>query len=56
MFVYVFNNKDKEELLERGYVLVLEDPRNSIYVFENTEESVFDLSDIKFTYSDVIAI
>lgn len=34
-FIYVMDRKAKRELLKKGFTLLKEDKRNSIWVFEN---------------------
>ena len=54
-FVYVMDKASKEELLNKGFLLLKEDERNSIWVFENKEPYAFTL-DVAASYvlSDVL--
>jgi len=42
-FIYVMDKKFKKLLEKKGYVLLKEDVENHIWVFENREETMFDL-------------
>ena len=34
-FIYVFKQEHRDLLIDEGYVLVFEDIKNNIYIFEN---------------------
>lgn len=44
-FIYVFSVVDKEKLLSSGFRLLSETPNKHSFVFENKEDSTFDLLD-----------
>lgn len=41
-FVYAFTKEQKEYLESKGCFLIMEDESNSLYIFQNTAEMVFD--------------
>lgn len=53
-FIYVFNNEAKENLLSQGFVLLKENKEKSLYVFENKNQLVFDLSNTDLVYSNML--
>lgn len=53
-FIYVFNNEAKENLLSQGFVLLKENKEKSLYVFENKNQLIFDLSNTDFVYSNML--
>lgn len=54
-FIYVMDKASKKMLTRRGYVLLKEDKANSIWVFENREETMFDLGlDCQYVLSDTL--
>ena len=53
-FIYVFNNEAKENLLSQGFVLLKENKEKSLYVFENKNQFVFDLSNTDLVYSNML--
>jgi len=54
MFIYVFSTQDRDKLLSKNYNLLKSDERNNIYVFENNNQLVFDNTDMKFVFSDML--
>lgn len=46
-FVYVMDEASKDELLQRGFALLKEDTKNSLWVFENKEPYAFELEGIE---------
>lgn len=59
-FVYVMSEKDKDKMLEMGFFLIRQDPRNHIWVFKNKDVTSFsdvdEVSDagINFVLSDTL--
>lgn len=54
-FIYVMDKAAKKMLEKKGYVLLKEDKVNSIWVFENREETMFDLGlDCQYVLSDTL--
>lgn len=54
-FIYVMDKASKKMLKKKGYVLLKEDKVNSIWVFENREETMFDLGlDCQYVLSDTL--
>ena len=53
-FIYVFSKEAKEDLLKRGYVLLREDPKQNIYVFENKKEIPFQGKDYAYSLSNTL--
>ena len=54
-FIYVMDAASKRTLLKKGYILLKEDEKNSIWIFENRKETLFDLGlDCKYVLSDVL--
>lgn len=41
-FIYVMRQEDKNKMIELGYELLKEDPRNGVWVFENNNKLTFD--------------
>lgn len=39
-FIYVMQHKDKEKLIELGYVMLKEDLRNNVWIFEDKQTSL----------------
>ena len=54
-FIIVFSEREKQALVELGYVLMKSDERNHIYTFENSAELQFDNSKIYAAYSNILA-
>jgi hypothetical protein len=55
-FIYVQDEKDKEELIKSGYRLLQENKNSNLYVFENKETNTlnFDLKDSKYILTDTL--
>lgn len=54
-FIYVMDKKSMKELKKKGYVLLKEDEKNSIWVFENKDPSFFSLDiGVPHVLSDVL--
>lgn len=53
-FLYVFNEKDKDSLVEAGYYLIKADKDKNMYIFENNTKLNFDKSKVKGYLSDVL--
>lgn len=53
-FIYVFNDKSRDELISAGFRLLKCDNKNEVYVFANQQEMAFELSDISFVCSDTL--
>lgn len=53
-FIYVFNDKSRDELIAAGFRLLKCDNKNEVYVFANQQELAFELSDISFVCSDTL--
>lgn len=53
-FIYVFNDETKKNLLSQGFVLLKENKEKSLYVFENKNQLIFDLSNTDFVYSNML--
>ena len=53
-FIYVFNEKDKDKLLSRGFTILKSTPEKHIYIFANErrDELVFD--DVDYVLSDML--
>lgn len=53
-FIYVFSEADRDLLLNRGYSVVKADEPQHMYIFANSDELHFDLSDVHLAYSDTL--
>lgn len=53
-FIYVFNEKSRDELIAAGFRLLKCDNKNEVYVFASQQEMAFELSDISFVCSDTL--
>lgn len=54
-FIYVMDKKSKKLLEKKGYILLKEDIENYIWVFENREETMFDLGfECECVLSDIL--
>lgn len=53
-FVYVFDDKSKEQLLIKGFKLLKSDIKNKIFVFENNAEICFEYDNIQHILSDTL--
>lgn len=53
-FIIVFSEREKDALIELGYILMKSDERNHIYTFENNGELQFDKSKIYAAYSNIL--
>lgn len=54
MFIYVFSIEDRDNLISKNYNLIKSDERNNVYVFDNNDQLVFDNTNMKFVYSDIL--
>lgn len=53
-FIIVFSEREKQALVELGYVLMKSDERNHIYTFENNGALQFDKTKIYAAYSNIL--
>ena len=59
-FIYVMKKEDKDKMVEMGYLLIKEDKRNLIWVFENKDVTTFASEDeitnagVSFVLSDTL--
>lgn len=53
-FIYVFDEKSRDELIVAGFRLLKSDNKNEVYVFANQMEMAFELSDVSFVRSDTL--
>ena len=53
-FIYDFDNETKNNLLSQVFVLLKENKEKSLYVFENKNQLIFDLSNADFVYSNML--
>lgn len=59
-FIYVMSVKDKNKMVSLGYDLIMEDTRNSMWVFKNKDTTTFACEDeisgagIKFVLSNTL--
>ncbi len=57
-FIYVFNKEDKDKMLKRGFTLLKNDERNSMYVFALTVSDGFSFELLdgveKYTFSNTL--
>ena len=53
-FIYVFSKKDKETLQKAGFILLKEDERNDMYVFNRNDTLTFALADMSYLTSDTL--
>ena len=53
-FVYVFNKKDKDVLIQNGFSLWKEDADNNIYILIAGGSTTFSLNDIDHYETDVV--
>ena len=53
-FIYVFDEKSRDELIAAGLRLLKSDKKNDVYVFANRNDMAFELSDISFVRSDTL--
>lgn len=55
-FVYVFSEKDRDMLLERGIKLVQSDEEKKFYIFVNEPAVNFALGNTSFVLSDTLTL
>lgn len=55
-FIYVFCKEAKEKLLEKGFVLITEDKKNNLYIFQNNGEVPFKDEDYAFYLTDTLML
>lgn len=55
-FIYVFSTHERDDLLEKGFMLLSSDDRNDVYIFASIPEMNFSLSDIAYVESDTLVI
>lgn len=53
-FIYVFNEKDKTKMLERGFSLLKGNPEKHIYIFANEQRTELVFDDIDYILSDML--
>lgn len=53
-FIYAYDQKTKEMLIAKGYVLLYQDESKNIYRFENKKSNTFSMEKGKFAYSNQI--
>ena len=53
-FIYVFNEKSRDELIADGFRLLKIYNKNEVYVFANQMEMAFELTDVSFVRSDTL--
>lgn len=53
-FIYVFNEEDKNALLNLKYDLLKSDDAQGIYIFNNKDQQNFDMKGIAFALSDTL--
>lgn len=59
-FIYVMKKEDKDKMVAMGYLLIKEDKRNLIWVFENKDVTTFASEDeitnagVSFVLSDTL--
>ena len=53
-FIYVFSKKDKETLQKAGFILLKEDEKNDMYVFNRNDTLTFALADMSYLTSDTL--
>lgn len=55
-FIKVFSEKDRDYLLKKGYILVEDDIRNSVFTLcFNDAELIFELSKIEYIVSNTLS-
>ncbi len=47
-FIYTMSEQDKDKMISLGYVLMKEDKRNRMWVFQNKESETFSSEDELF--------
>lgn len=53
-FIYVFTEKERDALLNAGFILLKDDPANSIFVFVFDGRLRFALDDISYIETDTL--
>lgn len=53
-FIYVFNDNDKQALLDMNYDLLKCDIEQGIYIFANKPQKLFSAKGIAFALSDTL--
>ena len=53
-FIYVFSEYDRDSLINAGLSLLKSDDKNGVFIFENTNELKFDLSDHSYVLSNTL--
>lgn len=54
-FLYVFNEQDRDKLIQSGFVLMKSDEANSVYIFKTKDEVTFSDSGVdKYYLTDVL--
>lgn len=55
-FIYVFCQEARDSLLKRGFVLIQEDLKQKIFIFENKECVPFPDEDYAFVLTDTLTL
>lgn len=56
-FIYVFNERARNDLLKRGFTLLREDTMNKIWIFENKDPEAIDFElDYQCVLSNVLPL
>lgn len=53
-FIYVFTERERDVLLNAGFVLLKKDSANSIYVFVYNNDLRFALNDMSYIETDTL--
>lgn len=53
-FIYVFTEKERDVLLNAGFILLKKDPANSIFVFAYDGRTTFALDNISYIETDIL--
>jgi hypothetical protein len=53
MFIYVMDTESRDKLINLGYRLLRSD-RDTVWVFENTDDYRFDFPDVQCVVSDTL--
>ena len=53
-FIYVFSEKDKTKLLERGFSLLKSSAEKHIYIFANEQRTELVFDDVDYILSDTL--
>lgn len=53
-FIYVFTEKERDILLNAGFILLKEDPANSMFIFAYDGRMTFTLDNISYIETDTL--